>query len=255
MKESTPSLPTGDPEETLVTPRFDEVETVQAQPVVRLADVPPGSPTRPRPGARRRSSWPLALILTSALVGSVAGGAGLYLYQRRATDETPRAAEPAPTPSAAEATQIAPATGEAEVTASLPAPEPADEGDRAEVLDTERIELPAPAHRGDDDAKKKESDKAPATEPRKAVERRDDEENRKRGKKGGRDAEAERVAGGEAAAREEYRDGEARLADTILYRQRRAERREERREERRARRESRPRAVDRVRGIFEGQPQ
>ncbi|MBA3240038.1 MAG: hypothetical protein H0T60_02275, partial [Acidobacteria bacterium] len=56
MKESTPSVPTGEPEETLITPRFDEVETVQAQPVVRLADVPPGSSSRLRPGARRRSS-------------------------------------------------------------------------------------------------------------------------------------------------------------------------------------------------------
>ena len=253
MKESTPSVLTGEPEETLITPRFDEVETVQAQPVVRLEDVPPDSLSRPRPGARRRSSWPLALILTSALVGSVAGGAGLYLYQRRATEETPRAAEPTQTPSAPEATQIAPAAGEAEVTASLPepAPEPADEGDRAEVLEAERVELPAPAHREADNAKKKESDKAPSTEPRKVVERRDEEENRKRGKKGGRNAEAERVSGGEAATREEYRDGEARLADTIIYRQRRAERREERR----ARRENRSRAVDRVRGIFEGQPQ
>ncbi|MCA1632778.1 MAG: hypothetical protein LC802_03430 [Acidobacteria bacterium] len=253
MKEATQSFPTGEPEETLVTPRFDEVETVQAQPVVPFGEVPAGAPSRPRPGSRRRSSWPLALILTSALAGCVVGGAGLYLYQRRATEEAPRAAEPTQMPLAAEATQATVAAGEPEVTASLsaPAPEPAAEGDTAEVLEAERVEVPAPAHRGDDDAKNKESDKASSTEPRKTVERRDAEENHKHGKRGGRDAEAERVGSGEAAAREENRDGEARLADTIIYRQRRAERREERR----ARRENRTRAVDRVRGIFEGQPQ
>ena len=85
MKETTTTTPAGEPEETLVTPRFDEVETVQAQPVVPLAEVPPGASHGRRFAPRRLVSLPVALVLVSALVGVVVGGAGLYFYQHRST--------------------------------------------------------------------------------------------------------------------------------------------------------------------------
>ena len=260
MKEDQQVLSTGEPEETLVTPRFDEVETVQAQPVVPLADVPAGAHFGSRFGSRR-GSLPLALVLVSALVGSVVGGAGLYLYQRGATEKAASAEQPA---APAEAPQPAAAEGAPEETASLPpqTTEPAAEADAANAGGAETAELPAASHEEPDAVKKREADraeaeKAPAPEPRKVVEREDDDGGAfKRGKKGEpverREPRAERVGSREEARGDDYREGEARLADEIIYRR---ERRAERRAERRERRANRQRSVDRVRGIFEGQPE
>lgn len=257
MKEPTPTTPAGEPEETLVTPRFDEVETVQAQPVVPLAEVPAGASHGRRFGARRLVSLPLALVLVSALVGVVVGGAGLYFYQRRlvqhATADTQTTTAPAEAPAA---------EPPAEESASAPQPEPApaagdEEPDAAEAVSAEIVEPDAPAVA--DDSKKEKADKSPAPEVRKVAERDDDADEPRRGKKVESDAEAarrtpraERVGSREAARDDSDGAPEARLSDEIIYRR---ERRAERRAERRERRESRPRSVDRVRGIFEGQPE
>ena len=252
MKDSAQTRPTGEPEETLVTPRFDEVETVQAQPVVPLDEVPAGAARGRRFDARRFASWPLALVLVSALVGVVVGGAGLYFYQNRS------AADTQPPNYSAEATIAAPPFAE-------PAPAPVEEvTDGAEVVSAEVVEPDEPAV-PEDDAKKEEADEPKAPEPRKAAEREDDKtDSPKRGRKDDGDAEvvrrtprAERV-GSREQARGDDDDGEpeARLADEIIYRrERRAERQAERRAERRERRANRQRSVDRVRGIFEGQPE
>jgi len=253
MKEPTPNTPAGEPEETLVTPRFDEVETVQAQPVVPLAEVPAGASRGRRFAARRLVSLPVALVLVSALVGVVVGGAGLYFYQHRSNEDTtadtqtPTASAEAPTaaPSLEESASAPPQAAEPKAT------------DAAEVVSAEIVEPEAPSR----DAKKEEADKSPAPEPRKAAERDDDnDDSGKRGKKGERDSEAarrtpraERV-GSREQARGDDGDGEpeARLSDEIIYRR---ERRAERQAERRERRANRQRSVDRVRGIFEGQPE
>jgi hypothetical protein len=255
MKEAKQFFSNREPEETLVTPRFDEVETVQAQPVVPLAEVPPDASARAATGARR-PSWPLALILISALVGSVVGGAGLYVYQRRATNDTPSNAEPAPTPALAEAPQPSTEAGASEETASLPSEstDSAEDKDAAQIEAAEIVEprkISAPAHEETEAVEKKAADKAPAPDPRRVVEREDNSGGAiKRGKK------AERETSAPPEPRYDDNEGEARLSDTIIYpRNRRAERREERREERRQRRANRPRSVDRVRGIFEGQPE
>jgi hypothetical protein len=258
MKEPLQSRPTGESEETLVTPRFDEVETVQAQPVVPLAEVPPPGVGGVRGFAGRRfASWPLALVLVSALVGVVVGGAGLYFYQHRPT-ENASADSPQAAPSPAEAPQVTPP---AEESASLPpqqAEPPNGEADAAEVVSSEIVEPPA---EGADDAKKEEAAKSPAPEPRRAAEPGDDSGGRNRGRNAEREAEAPRSApraarvGSREGARDDDDDGrepEARLSDEIIYPR---DRRAARRAERRARRENRQRSVDRVRGIFEGQPE
>jgi hypothetical protein len=252
MKEAPQTSTTGEPEETLVTPRFDEVETVQAQPVVPLAEVPPGA-DGDRSFGTRRASWPLALVLVSALVGVVVGGAGLYFYQHRSSEAAAGETQPAPAPATAEAPTVDPAA--AEVSSSLPPQqaEPDAEADAAEVVSAETVEPNAGG------AKKEEAEKAPAPEPRGAAERDDDAGALKRVRKAEQEAEvvrrtprAERVGSREAARGDDDDDEpKARLADEIIYRPRRAERRAERRE----RRENRQRSVDRVRGIFEGQPE
>ncbi len=250
MKEAQQFFSNTEPDETLVTPRFDENETVQAQPVVPLADVPPADT---RSGARRRS-WPLALVLVSALVGSVAGGAGLYVYQRRATQDAPSNTEPAPTPASAEAQQPSTPPGASEETASLPTEPTASDAEMdaaPQVEASETVEPVTASAPETDAAKKKETEKASAPAPRKAPEREDDDNRvvNRRGRQGGQEAPQQRQT------RDDYDEGGARLSDEIVYpRPRRAERREQRRAERRERRANRPRNVDRVRGIFEGQP-
>ncbi len=252
MKESSHTLPTGEPEETLVTPRFDAEETVQAQPVVPFAEVPPGAVDVPYNGARRRASWPLALVLVSALAGVIVGGAGLYFYQHRSTENATADTQTAPPETSEEAPPVASA---GEVSASLPAQEAEPD---AEVVSSEVVEPPVDDEKKTDDAKKEEAEKAPAPEPRKVAERDAEASTPKRGKKDERDAEparrtprAERV-GSREVARDDDDEPQARLSDEIIFRR---ERRAERRAERRERRANRTRSVDRVRGIFEGQPE
>lgn len=244
--ESSQNIPADESEETLVAPRFDEVETVQAQPVVPLADAPPHT-NGGRPLSSRFRSWPLALVLVSALVGSVLGGAGLYLYQRRANARMSVETQPTSPTAPNEAAQ--PPVTVPEESAALPpqSVEPAVEPEETTANGPAKMVEP-PAPENPKATGRTETLKTPAPEPAsRRVEREEDSGAARRGKKGERDEDsrprAERVG-----AREEQNDGEARLADEIIYRR-------ERRAERRARRENRQRSVDRVRGIFEGQPE
>jgi hypothetical protein len=237
-------------EATLVSPRFDDEETLVARPVVPLdteGAVPPvetraASPLAPRPYAARRS-WVLALVLVSVLIGGVLGGAGLYIYQRQAQDDGTAAMNPQPTP-APETQQPAPApTAEAAAAPQPEAPAADTEADAGEDAEPPVVEADNDAS----DAREPES--APAAE------RRDDAGSnagpRKRGKKGEHDAEVERPERVRPrtdgpVAREDSDPREARRVDTIFYRPRRAERRAARR----ARRDA-----DRLRRIFEGSPE
>ena len=223
-----------DPEATLVTPRFGEEETVLAQPVVPLADVGPGAGAdeaapvhAPTPAAPRRS-WLLVLVLVSAFAGSVIGGAGLYLYQkgRRAPQQPPAETTTEQQPAApAETSQAAFAE---------PSPE----------APAEAAEPPAPD--AETEAKEERLAPKPAPEVKPAADRQPaPDATRKRGKKGEHENDA----------RDEDDDGlAARRVDSIIYPTRREQRRAERRAARRAERQQ-SRVVDRVRGIFEGQPQ
>src|SRR5947209_6396807 len=92
MKMQEPHQPLlTDEEETLVTPRFDDEETIVARRVVPLEEVTQVAAS-PKAFARRytrlpsatRRTWALALVFVSALAGGVLGGAGLYFYQSRA---------------------------------------------------------------------------------------------------------------------------------------------------------------------------
>src|ERR1700753_2537683 len=119
MQKPQQFLPT-DEEETLVAPRFDEEETVVARRVVPLDDVEHPEPVAAQPAATvaprhtseqpaTRRPWPLALVVASALIGAVLGGAGLYIYQHRASSHAanaPAAQQPvAPTNAPAVASQ------------------------------------------------------------------------------------------------------------------------------------------------------
>jgi len=235
-------------EATLVSPRFDDEETLVARPVVPLeeadasAPLPAGVAPLPqaafarRPSARRQPGM-LALVLVSVLVGSVLGGAGLYLYQRQSQDDPTAAAtrelpsnepqQPAPAPSV-EPSQAAPpeAPAAAEVPATTQTP---DERTAAPAPDTD-----APAVR------------EPVQVP--AVERRDAGTPR-RGKKGEVEESVNRPAPHAAAPRAPAAaERETRRVESIVYRPRRAPRRE------RIRRET-VGDVDRLRRIFEGTPE
>ncbi|HEV3468877.1 MAG TPA: hypothetical protein VG148_06120 [Pyrinomonadaceae bacterium] len=235
----------GETDETLVTPRFDEEETVLAQPVVPLDAPAEGVPARPSYLPRARAlgrQWPLALALVSALVGGVIGGLGLYLFQQyeRATPAPagPQAGvtQPSPAPTVEQAAQAAPAADEVSAPVeTAPAAEPGGAEDSPEdeaapprddgARDEDRAAAPRPPVR---------EAPAPGSAP-------------KRGKKGERDAELQRRQRSTPPDSNPpaMTEGGARRVDTIVYPSRRAARRE-----RRA-----TRSVDRVRAIFEGQPE
>ena len=253
--------PDEDRDETLITPRFDRGEAETAQPVVPLAVVSGEADTYDPPAAHRAPrviplrSWPLALVLVSALAGGVLGGAGLYVFQKSRQDGA--AAAPVEQTNAAAEQASAPAVE----TTPEPSPTPAEEAAALPVELTEQVaELPVAAeetgHRTD--AKREESKRDEGAAPR---ERSSPAEAPvKRGKKGDRDEVDNR--GRESRPRrvadeyprdspsddddDDYNDRrEARRVGSIIYGS------EGRRERRRQRRQS---GVDRVRGIFEGQP-
>lgn len=225
--------------ETLVTPRFDEEETVLAQPVVPLdAEAEAAAHVSHAPYAAspraRHQQWPLALILISALAGSVVGGTALYFFQKHrlakaapAAVEAEPAAAPQPSPAAEETSAAAPEPSapivEAEEVPAEPAEKKRDgDGDAGAARRTEPSAAPAPPVVNVSSPKRG-----------KKAESEDDDEPRPR----------RTPRAGDAA-----RPGGARRVDTITYPTRRAERRTPRAERRAAR------DVDRVRAIFEGQP-
>jgi hypothetical protein len=250
-------LPT-DEEETLVAPRFDDEETVVARRVVPLGEVgqaePVATPTATvasaypteRPSARR--SWPLALVIVSALAGAVLGGTGLYFYQSRASSHANN--QPATQP-------VAPTNAPAAASQPTPAP----------TLEVASGQPSAPAASQNSDAQADGSNVSPnggapndAAAAPEAGQRKADAVagSPKHGKKGDRDEEIERDR---RRARHADSDDQLSHADTdadgapvarhvgtitIFDRPRRAERRD------RTRQTS---GADRLRRIFEGQPQ
>lgn len=247
------TLVVGGEETTLVSPRFDDEETLVARPVVPFENgAPEPAPARGRHSALApRRSGMLALALVSVLVGGVLGGAGLYLYQRQShattTEEQPAApaddaaaqAPSAPAENQPAATNVEPQTGQTEPPTAAAAP---DAEEPALHAPDEEVPAAAPA---------REPESVPAAERRTTTPA---EGTPKRGKKGDRDEKPERRATSQPAGGNVARDEEpeARQVDTIFYRQRRAERQAERRAARRARRADN---VDRLRRIFEGAPQ
>ncbi|HEX8476597.1 MAG TPA: hypothetical protein VF666_21545 [Pyrinomonadaceae bacterium] len=272
-------------EQTLVTPVFDEHAAETARPVVplpenRLAGSSFVARTAQRiPGANAvgRPSWMLGLILVSVLVGSVLGGLGLRFYQKRqyqkrqqsaaattttapvAVAEQPAANES--NPALIEANETAAAQTTAQVTEADDAP--------ANILISDTKEIPTtPAtakstardERASDDAPKpdKESRNASASE-RKRADADNDGERKKSARDDNERAET-RPRRTEAEKPRQQRQAEAdydagrpraRIVDSITIEAERI-RRERRRAERQERRQQR--VVDRVRGIFEGQP-
>lgn len=265
-------------EATLVSPRFDDEETLVARPVVPLDEeaveepsAVAAAPLAPLPTRARRSyaprrSWVLALVLVSVLVGGVLGGAGLYLYQRQSQDDggvTTQAETPAETQQPATATTENAPTPEAQAPAESPAADaPTAE---AQTVDTQPAEPAADDSAADvGTADDSTAAAAPAREPKAtpAVERRDGADaggsnsTRKRGKKGEHDDDDGDRSGRRRSrpdadvpvARDDAGAREARRVDSIVYRPRRAARRE------RIRRDTAG-DTDRLRRIFEGTPE
>jgi len=256
-----------DSDETLVTPRFDRDEAETARPVVPLAVVSGEAETYDAPAydaagaavvpprAARRASWPLALVLVSALAGGVLGGAGLYLFQK----SRQQSAAPAQTEQPAGVSDAPAQTNAAPVSETTPTPAPEDAGalavePREEVAEVSAaVEVP--------DVKEEGKDREDADKKRDEPKRERDEDAaarpEKRGKKGEHDDNYEARASRPRRVRDDaddsprydgegyYERGEARRIGSIVYG------REGRRERRRQRRQP---TVDRVRGIFEGQP-
>lgn len=260
MKLRRQTTPLEPPPPSEAAPYFNDEAAVQAQPVVPLTTDGDGQPSQgyvhQQAGgahAARGSlkGLPLTLLLLSALAGVVIGGVGLFLYQKQrraepvitseqmAAPQTESQPEPAATQ---EATEVAAEVAEIEE----PAPD-SEEPTEAENVPASVV-TPAPA--------------AEAAKPDDKPKKNDDDDddapvgNLKRGKRG----EAVAVEPRRPERRDEAQPApraaspEPRRVETIIYpRQRRVERREARREERRAERRER-RAIDSVRGIFEGRP-
>jgi len=131
----------GDPEATLVTPRFDAEEASRAHPVVPLAEAHDPFVNRPRARARRgpRRPWPPALLAVALLAVFAAGGIVASKVLRRA-EPNPAAAQ---APAAVEPVQAA-------ETPAAPQTPPAAEAPR-EVADT-KPEPRAPRVRRAEDA-------------------------------------------------------------------------------------------------------
>lgn len=264
-----------DSDATLVTPRFDDVEAETARPVVPFAEVQPdedGVADAPVYAAHtdapvyavqvpKQRSWMLAVVIVSALVGTVLGGAGLRLYQQRQRAAAATvAAEPA-TPAQVETAQPSPAEQlvEERQTAVLPATATIieDPGDAEEA--------PASTSRRDerDDDEKRDDSAKPRKSPEKEREaerkQKDDTDARDAERNRGKTPEARRVdvltGPPRAVGTQVGQSGEAESEPRQIDRERDEiinERRQRRREQRERR--ARQRDVDRVRGIFEGQP-
>jgi hypothetical protein len=258
---------TTDEEVTLVAPRFDEEETIVARRVVPLGEVghdlsaaaPAAATARaPQPPPRRRT-WPLAgaLVLVSALAGGVLGGVGLFLFQNRAAPraEAPKqtaapdnapavASQPTPTTEVIDEQPVAPSTSQA----SGPR---ADNSDAAPAVNpsnaaTETRAAPTnAANNADAEQPKASADGGQAGAPKRGKKGAHDEEierNERRAKRSDADGQLSRAGTDESGA------PAARRVDTITIfdRPRRADRQD------RTRRSS---GADRIRRIFEGQPQ
>jgi hypothetical protein len=263
MEETKRTFADDEGEETMVAPRFDDEETVLARPVVPFEEVgdapaaaaPKASTTAAPPLYSRlrvapRRSLVAALVLASALVGSVLGVAGLYFYQQRKSADAPATEQQRTEAPAAQAPTETASESKSNET-SVPAAQPSAPAPAAAASDAE----------ADDDAaaKDKDSDEAdasPVAERRNVSEDREPAVTPKRGKKGARDEEiqrgAQRAPRYDEDSRPVVRDNdddsaddrrEARRVGVITYRPRRVRPRRDRYD-----------TPDRLRRIFEGQP-
>lgn len=268
------TIVTSDEDQTLIAPRFDDEETLVARPVVPLEAVEDAAQHDATatheyaPRAARRSSWPLALMLASVLIGGVLGGAGLYFYQRHSSDDgaaatassQPETSADSSRPTQAPATEApSPASGarteDPTTNARADDAVPAAEG-HAEQPAPDSV-VAAPDSAGTGAARAREAENVPAVERREATDEERTSSASKRGKKGEHDEESDRTgrranrtdSGGPISRADGHNDErEARRVDTIIYRPRRASRPD------RTRRET-PNDADRLRRIFEGAPE
>ncbi|HVF45042.1 MAG TPA: hypothetical protein VM936_18600 [Pyrinomonadaceae bacterium] len=261
MEETKRTFADDEGEETMVSPRFDDQETVLARPVVPFEEVDDApavaastasmSGAPPHYSSLRgvpRRSLVAGLVLVSVLVGSVLGVAGLYFYQKQKSADAQPAAE----------------QQQADVPAAQPTTETASESKGGETSAPAAVEPSTPAPvaaepEEDDDAdtaKDRDSDEAeasPVAERRGVSEDRAPAPTQKRGKKGARDEETQRAQRAprydedtRPVVRDEVSDGDrrqARRVGVITYRPRRARPRRDRDD-----------TPDRLRRIFEGQP-
>ena len=277
MNDTDQFLSDDEGEETMVSPRFDDEETVLARPVVPLEEVgeapavvaepvpaaaeaaiPPTAETPPlysRLRAAPRRSLVAGLVLVSVLAGSVLGVGGLYFYQKhRSADasappaeqqkqaDAPEHAEQRPTaePDSQGREANAPAAAEP----SSPAPVASEKGSRADVDDA----ADSAKDRGSEEADARPSvverravpeDRAPAVlTPKHAKKGARDAEPQREERRARRDEEDEQLSRGDEANNDRR---EARRVGVITYRPRRV---------RRGNYDS----PDRLRRIFEGQP-
>ncbi|HZH91932.1 MAG TPA: hypothetical protein VEX70_15110 [Pyrinomonadaceae bacterium] len=226
-----------EPDRTLVTPRFDEVEAQVARPVVPLAN-------RPARSSSRRQ-WPIALVLISALAGGVVSLLAFRLYQQRqaqavATEVSAPASAADGTESPAPSPEGALATTEQQAQSGAPVVfeefDPAKEGgaitDAAPSLPKATTTTTAASTVRPKDAPRDEPKPAPrAAEPKPRL--------------------VETISSPrQVEARQEDVHRNDRRADVEDFDDRRRERRRERREQRREQR----RNIDRIKDIFEGAP-
>ena len=253
-----------DDELTLVAPRFDEEETLVARRVVPLGAAEVGGRGAPRaaapvPERRPRRGLMLALAFASALGGGVLGGAGLYLYQSRASSNPPPAPDatgganaPAQVTQPAQAAPQPAPTAEDVNVSTRPAEQ---QHDAAPDDGAAQAAPPADGPNAEGKAGANQAEEGPASDGRDTSGVDAAVGARKRGKKGEHDEETQPPRSGADPGRQLSRDGgdaapgdgAPRRADTIFERPRRAAQRDRARGER-------PRTADSIRAIFEGQP-
>jgi ketosteroid isomerase-like protein len=97
MEQEKQTRAGGDPEKTLVAPRFDDEARDRARPAVPLKEPHTAAPFRLMPAMADLTSgrWLLALILIIMLVSGVVGGLTSALYQRHLMSKQ-AASEPSP---------------------------------------------------------------------------------------------------------------------------------------------------------------
>jgi hypothetical protein len=229
-----------EPDRTLATPRFDEVEAQVARPVVPLAG---------RPARSGRRQWPIALVLISALAGGVVSLLAFRLYQQRQSQAVAAEVQgQTPAPDAAQSPAPATAGTLTEEQAQSDAPvvfeefDPAKEGGGISDATPSRPKATAdvavtPARREE----AKEEAKAEPKDESKPTPRLVDALKTRRTES----SPAPRQV--EARHEDTYRDDRAEAED---FREQRRERRRQRREQRREQR----RNIDRIKDIFEGTP-
>lgn len=239
---------------SLSTPRFDEVETQVARPVVPLTDN--FGKRGGFGGGLRRRQWPIALVLISALAGGVVSLLAFRLYQQRQQSEVvatqQSGAETQETGAAQASDQTPLAQTAATQTQEEQQPQQTESPVVFEEFDPAKENVATVGSSSSGDAKTaRKATEADAGKPAPASR----EERREDAKPAPRAAEprprlVETItsprqveARGENVSRDERRD------DDDAFEERR-----ERRRERRERRRNRGRNIDRIKDIFEGPP-